>query len=75
MSRRQVIECDRCGTIDSDGTPNRSEWGRIYAATLAGTDMVGTSETAADLCGGCLNDLRLFMSGGDPAPAPTKEES
>lgn len=64
MSRRQVIECDRCeGPIPADSTEHRDFAGRVYAATLAGTDRVGTSVTPADLCGSCMDDLVQFMSG------------
>jgi hypothetical protein len=63
MSRRQIVECDRCGTLGDDVTSDRNLWGRAYAATLSGEDRVGTSETPADLCGGCLHDLTRFMAG------------
>lgn len=63
MSRRQVIECDRCtGPVPDDGE-HRDFAGRVYAATFAGTDRVGTSTTAADLCGACMTDLVDFMRG------------
>lgn len=63
MSRRQVIECDRCGEPIGDGTKDRETAGRAYAATLAGADRVGTSVTPADLCGPCMDDLVQFMGG------------
>lgn len=72
MSRRQIIECDRCGSVGDEDT-DRGERGRAYAATLNGGDRVGTSETPADLCAGCMADLVLFMTGGDPAPAPRRK--
>lgn len=61
--RKQVISCDRCTDPVPDDSDNRDKSGRVYAATLAGTDKVGTSTVAADLCGGCLDDLVLFMNG------------
>jgi hypothetical protein len=73
MSRRQIIECDRCGSIGDEDT-DREDRGRVYAATLTGTDKVGTSESPADLCGGCMHDLWLFMNGGDPAPAGPRRD-
>lgn len=64
MSRRQVVDCDRCqGPVPYDSNEHRDFAGRLYAATFAGTDRVGTSTTPADLCGGCLDDLVKFMAG------------
>jgi hypothetical protein len=61
MSRREVIECDRCGAIDSDTTRDRDAWGMLYAATVAGDDVVGSAEKPVDLCGECLSELRTFF--------------
>jgi hypothetical protein len=63
VSRREVIECDRCGDPVGDSTEDRENAGRLYAATLSCVDRVGTSVTPADLCGPCLTDLVLFMGG------------
>lgn len=63
MSRRQVISCDRCGDPVGDSDEEREKAGRAYAATLSGTDRVGTSVTPVDLCGPCLTDLVEFMGG------------
>lgn len=73
MSRRQVIECDRCKGPVPDDSEHRDFAGRVYAATLAGTDKVGTSTTAADLCGGCLEDLVVFMTGRALERPPRRE--
>jgi hypothetical protein len=73
--RRTVVECDRCGDPVPDSTEERTKGGRLYAATFDCTDRVGTSTTPADLCGGCMGDLVLFMSGGDPAPAPPRRKA
>lgn len=62
MSKRKIIECDRCGAIDSDNAVDRSAWAQIYAATLSGTDVVGTMETPADLCGDCGDALKSWMT-------------
>lgn len=61
MSRREIIECDRCGSI-GDARTDRVSRGLIYAATLSGEDIVGLSDQPADLCAGCMNDLRGFIS-------------
>lgn len=61
--RRTVVECDRCKGPVPDDSEHRDFAGRVYAATFAGTDRVGTSTVAADLCGGCMEDLVLFMGG------------
>jgi hypothetical protein len=61
MSRRQIIECDRCGSIGDEDT-DRENRGRVYAATLNGRDRVGSSETPADLCGGCMDDLVAWLT-------------
>jgi hypothetical protein len=63
MSRRQVIECDRCHDPVGDSAEEREKAGRVYAATLSCVDRVGTSQTPADLCGQCLTDLVQFMGG------------
>lgn len=65
--RREVIECDRCG---EDAAGARDSNGRLYAATLSGRDVIGTSERPADLCGDCMADLATFMQ----SPA-VKQES
>ena len=69
MARREVTECDRCGALTGEGDQDRTTWGRCYAATLSGRDRVGTIETAADLCGGCLDDLVAFMDGKEKSDA------
>lgn len=61
--RREVVECDRCGGPIPDSNEHRDFAGRLYAATYAGSDRVGTSVTPADLCGGCMDDLVEFMGG------------
>lgn len=62
--KREVIECDRCGgPVPVDSTEHRDFAGRLYAATYAGSDRVGTSVVPADLCGGCMDDLVEFMGG------------
>lgn len=71
--RRQVISCDRCDGPVAD--EDRAQAGRVYAATLDGTDRVGTSTTASDLCGGCLDDLVIFMSGRALERPPRKEKA
>lgn len=63
MSRRQIIECDRCGSIGDEDT-DREARGRVYAATLTGHDTVGTSAVPADLCGPCMTALVEFMASG-----------
>lgn len=63
--RRTVVECDRCGEGVGDATEDRAKAGRVYAATLDGADRVGTTTTAADLCGGCLDELVQFMMGDE----------
>lgn len=70
MSRHKIeaVECDRCGEaiqFDEHGgnSTERHQWGRVFAATLHNEAKVGTSETAADLCGGCMDDLVRFMAG------------
>lgn len=63
MSRHQVIECDRCGAVGGESNADRAKWGRVYAASLSNVDKVGTSETPADLCGGCMDSLVDFMGG------------
>jgi hypothetical protein len=74
VSRRQVIECDRCTGPVPDDSEHRDFAGRVYAATFAGSDRVGTSTTAADLCGGCMTDLVAFMGGRALERAPRKKE-
>lgn len=69
MSRRQVIECDRCRDPVGDGTADREKAGRVYAATLGGVDRVGTSVTPADLCAGCMDGLVQFIGGRSLDPA------
>lgn len=63
MSRRQVIECDRCGTVRGEDAVDREAWARAYVATFAGQDVVGSSQTPADLRGDCVADLKKFMMG------------
>jgi hypothetical protein len=70
MSREQLIRCDRCGDIVPEAK-ERDRTGRAYAATLDGTDRVGTSVTPADLCGQCLDDLVEFMGGRSLEAAPS----
>lgn len=73
--RRPAIWCDRCGEHEHEDSVDREKWGRVYAATLSGTDRIGTSEEAADLCGNCLEDLAGFMLelvGLERKPAPAK---
>lgn len=73
MSRRAIIECDRCGAISSDEMQDRAAWGRVYAATVSGDDKIGTAEEAADLCGGCLADLTGFMANATISAADTTD--
>lgn len=63
MSRRQIIQCDRCGSEAHEDEVDRDTCGRVYAATLSGLDRVGAAERPADLCVGCLHDLARFMAG------------
>ncbi len=62
MSRRQIIECDRCGSIGDEET-DREQRGRVFAATLTGVDRVGNDVVPADLCGPCMDSLVEFMKG------------
>lgn len=41
MSKRKIVECDRCGEMGSEHAVDRSAWAQIYAATLDGKDLVG----------------------------------
>jgi len=61
MSRRQIIECDRCGAIGDEQT-DRDERGQVYAASLAGKDRLGSAEAPADLCGACMADLQTWFA-------------
>lgn len=61
--RREVVDCDRCGGEVPDSNEHRDFAGRVYAATYAGSDRVGTSVTPLDLCGGCMTDLVEFIGG------------
>jgi len=61
MSKRKIIECDRCGEIGSEHAVDRSAWAQIYAASLDGKDLVGTAEVPADLCGDCSAELKVWM--------------
>lgn len=74
MSVREVRVCDRCGDEGDQSEELRTKWGQAYAATFAGLDVVGRRETAADLCGGCMADLVLFMGGADQVPAPPRRK-
>jgi len=69
MSKRKIIECDRCGGTCSEHAADRSAWSQIYAATLDGKDLVGTAEIAADLCGDCSAELEAWMC---PPPLDTR---
>jgi hypothetical protein len=71
--KREVVECDRCGNAVGDSSIARATAGQVYAATLDGADRVGTSTTAADLCGGCLDELVVFMTGDEP-PKPARRK-
>jgi hypothetical protein len=62
MSRRAIVECDRCGCLDSDQTQDRTRWSHAFVATLSGIEKVGTAQVPADLCGGCTDDLLAFMN-------------
>lgn len=61
MSRRSIIECDRCGAITGDRERDREVWALGYVATVSGKDLLGSSETPADLCGHCSSELRAFL--------------
>lgn len=62
--RRQLVECDRCEERIEDAERTA---GRAYVATLAGDDVLGTSEVPADLCARCIAALRRFLA--DPSIA------
>lgn len=69
MTRAMFVKCDRCGSSGAEDKVDRSRWGRIFAATLSGSDIVGSAEMADDLCGECLDDLSAFMLAKRRKPA------
>jgi hypothetical protein len=57
--RRTVVACDRCSRVVPE---EDRDAGRVYAATVAGRDVVGTATEAADLCSSCIDGLAAFMA-------------
>jgi hypothetical protein len=62
MSRRTRVRCDRCFAEGDEDTLQRDKWTRVYAATIAGVELIGTSEAPADLCDPCAVDLRKWIN-------------
>lgn len=61
MSRREIIDCDRCGIISSEAEGDRVAMSRAYVATLAGDDVLGTPDAPADLCSTCTASLKAWI--------------
>lgn len=75
MSREKInsLRCDRCGKIERyrEGDPSAGMWILAFVATDGGREIVGTHDTAADLCPECGEALRQWVIAG-PSEAPDK---
>lgn len=61
MAVRKIIECDLCDDLIDEDSLKRNVWCRAYIAKRAGGDVLGTSETPADICEDCSRSLGQWI--------------